>query len=360
MDIQEATQLYEQWLGHQIDWVVPDLGHKHERMAASQFEFLRATYYRWAQIWREACPELAGARELLSIGDLHIENFGTWRDSEGRLIWGINDFDEAYPLPWTADLLRLATSALLAIDTDHLSLGRSKACSSILQGYKDSLASQGRPFVLAEDHEWLRKISLSKLRNPVIFWRKLDELVTWTDALPENAENGIRQLLPLPDLEYRIAHRIAGLGSLGRPRLVALANWQGGRIAREAKALALSACSWAEGERGPNRSYQQTLLEAAVRVSDPYLRVLDGWIVRRLAPDCVRVELSSLPTHRDESRLLYSMGFELGNVHLANPDVCGEVLAELDKLPENWLPDASKAMVKLVMSDWKDWRKHSI
>ena len=36
----------------------------------------------------------AGALEL-SVGDLHVENFGTWRDSEGRLIWGINDFDEA-------------------------------------------------------------------------------------------------------------------------------------------------------------------------------------------------------------------------------------------------------------------------
>src|ERR1039457_4928029 len=137
MDIQEATQLYEQWLGNQVDLVLPDLNNKHELMAAGSFEFLRATYYRWAQIWREACPELVGARELLSIGDLHIENFGTWRDSEGRLIWGINDFDEAYPLPWTADLLRLATSALLAIETDQLSVGKSKACSSILQGYKD-------------------------------------------------------------------------------------------------------------------------------------------------------------------------------------------------------------------------------
>jgi uncharacterized protein (DUF2252 family) len=25
-----------------------------------------------------------------------VENFGAWRDVEGRLIWGINDFDEAW------------------------------------------------------------------------------------------------------------------------------------------------------------------------------------------------------------------------------------------------------------------------
>ena len=49
-------------------------------------------------------------------------------------MWGVNDFDEAYPLPWTANLLRLATSALVAIETDHLTLGRNKASSSILHG----------------------------------------------------------------------------------------------------------------------------------------------------------------------------------------------------------------------------------
>jgi len=36
---------------------------------------------------------------VLAVGDLHVENFGTWRDAEGRLIWGVNDFDEAWRLP---------------------------------------------------------------------------------------------------------------------------------------------------------------------------------------------------------------------------------------------------------------------
>ena len=52
---------------------------------------------------------------MLGVGDLHVENFGTWRDAEGRLIWGINDFDEACPMPYTIDLVRLAASADLAI-----------------------------------------------------------------------------------------------------------------------------------------------------------------------------------------------------------------------------------------------------
>ena len=79
-------------------------------MKESVFAFLRATYYRWIQVWPEVCPQLVSAATVLAIGDLHVENFGTWRDIEGRLVWGINDFDEAYPLPYTNDLVRLASS----------------------------------------------------------------------------------------------------------------------------------------------------------------------------------------------------------------------------------------------------------
>src|SRR5262249_20118319 len=51
---------------------------------------------------------------------LHVENYGSSRDAEGRLVWGINDFDEAGPPPYTNDLVRLATSAWLAIEIGSL------------------------------------------------------------------------------------------------------------------------------------------------------------------------------------------------------------------------------------------------
>lgn len=69
------------------------------------------------------------------MGDLHVENFGTWRDSEGRLIWGVNDFDEANPLPYTNDLVRLAASAEIADATQDLSIKPKDACDAILTGY---------------------------------------------------------------------------------------------------------------------------------------------------------------------------------------------------------------------------------
>jgi uncharacterized protein (DUF2252 family) len=88
LPVMEATEAYEAWLRKRLDVVEADLQYKHEQMAASLFAFLRGTFYRWAALWDETCPDLAKAPRLLAVGDLHVQNFGTWRDLEGRLVWG--------------------------------------------------------------------------------------------------------------------------------------------------------------------------------------------------------------------------------------------------------------------------------
>src|SRR5262249_43345167 len=120
--IRIATQRYEAWLGLQLPVVKRDLRVKHRLMKTSRLAFLRATFYRWMQNLPFFCEALLKAPFVLAAGDLHVENFGTWRDLDDRLVWGITDFDEAYSLPYTLDLLRLATSALLASTDQRLAL----------------------------------------------------------------------------------------------------------------------------------------------------------------------------------------------------------------------------------------------
>ena len=116
-DIRESTDAYEAWLTRALDGdvVAADLATKRERMAAGTFPFLRATYWRWAETM-PAILDLPDLPEVLSIGDAHLENFGTWRDGEGRLVWGANDFDDAAVMPYPLDLIRLGASAKLAAD----------------------------------------------------------------------------------------------------------------------------------------------------------------------------------------------------------------------------------------------------
>lgn len=356
MNIQAATQAYETWLARQTNIVASDLARKHEQMAHDLFPFLRATFYRWAQLWPEVCAELTDAPQVLAIGDLHIENFGTWRDAEGRLVWGVNDFDEAGLLPYTNDLVRLATSARLAIAAAHLKLTPKDACAALLEGYASGLKDGGRPFILAARHRRLRAMIANEPRDPTAFWQKLDSLPTVTKRIPADASAAIEDLWPEPGIGYRVVKRVAGLGSLGRQRFVGLGEWRGGQLAREAKALVPSALVWAGVNQAGQPACAQALAQV-VRAPDPYMRAQGNWIVRRLAPDCQRVDLSALSKKRDEYRLLRAMGRETANAHLGSPTAIPAISADLARRPTRWLRTNAERMAQATTADWQHWRQ---
>jgi hypothetical protein len=331
-------------------------------MKAELFPFFRGTYYRWAQLWPQICPDLAKAPHVLAVGDLHVENFGTWRDIEGRLIWGVNDFDEAWPMAYAIDLVRLAVSAHLAVEAGNLPLKREDICDTMLEGYRESMRDHGCAFVLGEQHQWLRLIAEGELRDPVRFWQKMDALRTLKTEAPISAVDAIEHLLPAPGIRYRLAHRVAGLGSLSHARFVAIADWHGGRIAREAKALVPSSTYWAESieshqQKGPAEILYQTIINRAVRCPDHFVQLRGRWIVRRLAPDCSRIELASLGSPNTELCLLHAMGWETANIHLGTPSARKAILRHIDKQKGKWLHHAAEAMLKSVRSDWNVWKK---
>ena len=81
---------YVSWLREQCEVVEADVDHKHERMKKSAFIFLRATFFRWATQVEQICKPLAKTPPVLSVGDMHLENFGTWRDA-AFVVLGVND-----------------------------------------------------------------------------------------------------------------------------------------------------------------------------------------------------------------------------------------------------------------------------
>ena len=357
MNIVKATRKFEDWLRRRVRIVEPDLRFKHEQMAEALFPFFRATFYRWLQLWPEVCAGQERVPHILSVGDLHVENFGTWRDTEGRLVWGVNDFDEACSYPYTMDLVRLATSALLAASEDRLAMKAKDSSAAILAGYERGLEEGGRPFVLGEQHIWLRSIAESRLRDPVLFWQKMDRLPTVKGEIPESAREAIEHLLPEPRPPYRLARRRSGLGSLGRIRLVAIAEWKGGRLAREAKALTASALQWLNPDRVPAEILYAAILKRAVRCPDPYVQMRGHWIVRRLSPHCSRIELDVLGTSRGELRLLEAMGRETANIHLGTEEKRRSILRDLRGRKGNWLAASAQAMAEVMEKDWKVWKK---
>lgn len=93
---------------------------KFRKMAASAFAFYRGTaglYYADVADGPFAGYGAGFLDERTSRvwihGDLHAENFGTYLNAEGRLVFNVNDFDEAYVGAFTWDVQRLAASLAL-------------------------------------------------------------------------------------------------------------------------------------------------------------------------------------------------------------------------------------------------------
>ena len=352
MNVVKATMRYEQWLDRHLRLVPADLALKHKLMADSFFAFFRGTFYRWAELWPELGAPLTDAPQVVAVGDLHVDNFGTWRDAEGRLVWGINDFDEAFPMAFTNDLTRLLASAQIACPDGQLKIKAQTAAEIVLDGYRKGLRDGGKAFVLAEEQTPLREMARARLRDPEKFWRHLESQPKVKSA-PRSARKALLCALPETGEQARFAHRVAGVGSLGHERYIAIALHHGGRIAREAKARAPSACVWA-GQRG-KKDYYRRLIEKSVRSRDPFLTLTTEWVVRRLSPDCCRLELAELPARWDEEALLLAMGWETANIHLAggNPSA---ILKSLKKIRAATINQCAVDMLNALRKDWKHWK----
>jgi hypothetical protein len=317
-------------------------------MCESAFVFLRGTFYRWMQLWPRHCAELDEAPAVIGVGDLHLENFGTWRDEDSRLVWGVNDVDEACKVPYTLDLVRLATSALLAIREGHFAITGRSACSAILDGYSSSIDRGGFPLIIDRQSR-VGGIVRSLRRDAGPYWTALRSFPPATGRVPRKK---LLAQMPDPNAPCTIVHRIAGVGSLGRQRFVAIARDGDSFAAREAKALVPSAAAWAR-EHKRAKIHVEDVLDDAVRARDPSFVVRGRWMIRRLAPDCGRIELADLPAERDELKLLRAMGWETANLHLGTRR--RKIARHLDRQKHRWLEHAADEMAAATTDDFRAW-----
>ncbi len=88
---------------------------KFRKMAAEPFAFYRGSacvFYADVAERKDRWADERTSRVWIQ-GDLHAENFGTYMDGAGKLIFDVNDFDEAFVGHFTWDLQRFAASIAL-------------------------------------------------------------------------------------------------------------------------------------------------------------------------------------------------------------------------------------------------------
>jgi hypothetical protein len=138
-------------------------------------------------------------------------------------------------MPFGIDLVRLAVSAFLGRNDKRAAL--EPICNAILEGYNNGLRAP-KPFVLDRDHARMRKIFVASEEERADFWKKIDGDGNAAQCQPgPRYVNALLAAMPDADVKMSVRPRTAGIGSLGRPRWVALAEWKGGPVVREAKAV---------------------------------------------------------------------------------------------------------------------------
>jgi hypothetical protein len=355
----EVTAEYEAWRSTRIPVVESDLEIKHTKMAQSPFVMLRGTFYRFLQQFELQLPEVAKAPTVVAVGDLHIENFGTWRDGAGRLAWGINDTDEIDIMPYTIDLVRLATSALLAAEADHLAIAPNDACDAILEGWRARVEhALPTTFVLGERHAHLLRLASEAFEAPLKFARAIEALPAYDGELPKPAAKMLEEVVPWPGFHPELRSRVAGVGSLGSRRIVAYGDLGGGLLVREAKQVPGPATMWLSPKRKPKRGLPDLVANSRGVSADPARRQTAKWVMRPLAPDAARLDLASLKRKHDEAAFLADMGAEAANIHLvshsdgASPK---QLRKDAEKREAGWLLAAARKMAQVTKADHKAW-----
>jgi hypothetical protein len=242
---------------------------------------------------------------------------------------------------------------------NNLRIEWKQGCDAILEGYRETLKRGGCPFVLAEREQALEKLGLGAMKQPRDFWEIFQELPGVDKDLPRDARNALEKELPGNNLEYNVVRREAGMGSLGQQRLVAIADGNGGCVAREAKAVVPSASVWLENRVSHRQSFYDRVICSAVQSHDPYQKVIGQWLIRRLSQDSNPIEIESLPSGGDEERLLHAMASETANMHLGTKRQVKRILKDLRRRKANWLRSSAKDMAKAMMREWKENRREA-
>jgi uncharacterized protein (DUF2252 family) len=173
---------------------LPDmLQRKYSLMKQNSFLFFRAT----AHLFYEDLARDFKAHDttkVWSCGDLHIQNFGTFR-AENRLVYfDINDFDDAILLPATFDLTRMATSISLVSEIQNWDKSTARQLTQAFLGAYKKTLEKGK--VVDIDH----RIADGEVRNLIKILEKRDNsayIRTFLDKKGEHFRTNSKKLLPI-------------------------------------------------------------------------------------------------------------------------------------------------------------------
>lgn len=221
---------------------------KYKKMKENPFVFLRGSCHLFYEDWPNHSP-LNQAPLSWICGDLHLENFGSYKGNNRLTYFDINDFDESVLAPCTFDVTRFITSLFLAVDEIEFSADPLALATLFLNSYTAALSDGKARWIERDTAEGLVEVLLNEVQdkkrakfldkkapinneNVRKIEIKQDKTCPVTSATFNNVKTALRKFAESqenPDFfnVIDIVWRIAGTGSLGLKRYLVLVEGKG-------------------------------------------------------------------------------------------------------------------------------------
>lgn len=371
---------------------------KLDKLGQDPFTFLRGTNHRYHQLLAERVDAASSPRGWI-CGDLHLENFGSYRADDGLPHFDINDFDEACLAPLAWDVVRLLTSLRLAGAQAGLAPADLDAlCQQAAGIYSHELAKAHPRWLAAETasspvSELLLKLRARTSRRVLALRTRLHKgqrllrrdaanLLPADDAQRDLvacvlAKRALRESSLGPVTLVDVARRLAGTGSLGQARFLALVQREGASGPDQGMHLLdvkqAAPCSlpvprpslWAS-EASRIASLQALLQAAPVGWLTAVGGARRSWVVRRLQasdsrlPPGVIRQGAKAYSHVVADLMRLAAWAHLRGAGRFGADTVDRVAAQALRKSPRWQsewPRAATQMAALVEKDWAGYVK---
>ncbi|AMP09751.1 hypothetical protein CAter282_1988 [Collimonas arenae] len=368
---------------------------KYRNIRSNPFVFLRGTCH----LFYERLPKSGLFRTAPATwicGDLHLENFGSYKGDNRLTYFDMNDFDEAALAPTSMELVRFLTSVLIAAEGLSLSAAESRTlCRAFLDAYSAALTSgkarwverdtaqgmvgtllndlRGRQRALYLDTRTVRKGRQRTLR---IDGKKALAVSDKQRAKVTAFMNAFAAEQPNPDF-YKVldvARRIAGTGSLGVDRYSILVEGKGSPdtnyLLDLKQALPSSLAPYLKLEQPKWKTEAQRVVALQRRCQavpmaflQPVMLGKTSYVLRGLQPSEDRVALDrSHQKMSDIQHVLATMGNIVAWAQLRSAGRQGSAIAdELIDFGQNrkWKKPLLEAVQECTIQVSKDWQTYS-
>ncbi|SDC82299.1 Uncharacterized conserved protein, DUF2252 family [Cupriavidus sp. YR651] len=325
-------------------------------IAADPFAFFRGTNHLYAASMATEA-DLLQAPTTYVCGDLHVENFGTFKGDNGLVYFDLNDFDDAMVAPLTVDVVRMLSSVMVAGERFGLSEPDTRAaCTHMLSEYTTALRA-GKP-------RWVERATaiglVATLLRQVKRRKRGALLASRTElrdgrrrlefdrhAMPADKagrHSGIEILAEYSKQEHHghrfvaedVARRVAGVGSLGLERYVVLAHERD--VPTALRLIDIKRAAPSAWDRMPKRSQPrwgsdaqrvvaiQQVMQAASPALLSYVPMGSAsYVVKSLQPTTDRVDLEHCRDKAALQAVLATMAHAAAWAHLRG---CGHHAAD--------------------------------